>query len=397
MSTTSSAKKKKRIRIFLIILAVLVIARLLLPYFVLKYVNKTLANMDGYYGQVEDIDIALYRGAYRINDIYINKVNKAQKQTEFFKSEVVDLSVEWKALFKGELVGELEFINAKLAFTKDKAELGQVAKDTGDFRKLLKDFMPLRVNRVEVKESRIHYVDKTASPAIDVSMTETYILAQNLTNADHAENSLPSTIKATANAYEGQLEFNMKLNALAKQPKFDMDARLQNTNMVLLNDFFQAYGNFDINKGSFGLYTEFAAKDGGFTGYVKPIIKELDVRGPEDNNDTFLRKLWESVVGAVGVVFENRRYDQVATKVPIKGKFDNPDINTWEAVWELVRNAFIQALMPQIDQQINLSSVDEEVQKEERNLIQRIFTDKEKQERRREKREQRKEERKNEK
>lgn len=57
-----------------IILLVLVVAiRIALPYVVLRYTNKTLATMNGYTGHVEDIEIALLRGAYKIDSIYINK------------------------------------------------------------------------------------------------------------------------------------------------------------------------------------------------------------------------------------------------------------------------------------------------------------------------------------
>ena len=53
-----------------------------------------------------------------------------------------------------------------------------------------------------------------------------------------------------------------------------------------------------MNKGTLGLYTEFAAKDGKYKGYVKPIIKDLDVVGPEDKKDNFLQKTWETIIGA---------------------------------------------------------------------------------------------------
>jgi len=47
----------------MVIILVLVIFRILLRYILLHYANKTLANVPGYYGHVEDIDVSLYRGA----------------------------------------------------------------------------------------------------------------------------------------------------------------------------------------------------------------------------------------------------------------------------------------------------------------------------------------------
>lgn len=359
----------------MITLAVLVAIRIALPYIVLHLANKTLAEMDGYYGHVNDVDLHLYRGAYQLDSIYINKLDSATgDQTEFFSSRLVDLSIEWQALFKGRIVGEMEFRQPKLIFTKDKAELTDVAKDTNDFRKILKDFMPLKVNRFEVFDGSLHYVDETSDPKVDISLDSTHIAAYNLTNVEKSGHTLPSTIRATAYAYEGSLSFKMKLDPLAEDPTFDLEAEMEGLNLVLLNEYLKTYGDFDINKGTFGLYTEFAAKEGKFAGYVKPIIKDLDVLGPEDKEDKFFKKLWEGVVGAAGVIFKNPRKDQVATKVPIEGEFGNAGINTWEAVFELLKNAFIQALLPQIDQQVNIETVDEEVEEDKPGLLKRVFS-----------------------
>jgi len=98
-------QKRRRIRNILIaIVALLIIIRLILPYVVLKYVNNKLAGLEDYYGHVEDIDLSLYRGAYVIKDLKILKTEKVGKKIDsipFFKTPVIDLSVQWKALLKG--------------------------------------------------------------------------------------------------------------------------------------------------------------------------------------------------------------------------------------------------------------------------------------------------------
>ncbi|HYK44516.1 MAG TPA: DUF748 domain-containing protein [Parafilimonas sp.] len=372
----STRRKKylsKPLKILIVVIAVLVILRLLLPSIVLHYANKSLANLDGYYGHVDDIDISLYRGAYQINGMYLNHVDKRTgKQTDFFKVTTIDLSVEWSALFHGSLVGELEFESPQLIFTKNKTEISDVKKDTNDFRKILKDFMPLKVNRFEVNNGSIHYSDKTASPDVDVALTQTYILAQNLRNVEDTRTVLPSTVVAHANAYGGSMSLNMKLNLLAERATFDLNAEVKNTNLVSLNDFLKAYGGFDVNKGTFGLYTEFAAKNGKYKGYVKPVIKDLDVVGREDKGDSFFQKAYETLVGAAGKILENRKKEQVATKVPIEGEFGASHTNVVEAIFQLLKNAFIQALLPSVDNQININSVDQNAD-EHQSLLHKIF------------------------
>ncbi|HYJ62580.1 MAG TPA: DUF748 domain-containing protein, partial [Parafilimonas sp.] len=303
----------------------------------------------------------------------LNKVDDAtHKQTNFFKVNNIDLSVEWRALFHGRLVGELVFNSPKLIFTKDRTEISDVKKDTNDFRKVLKDFMPLKVNRFEVNNGSIHYVDAGAKPKVDISVEQAHILAENLKNVEDNKTELPSPITATGNVYGGTLSLNMKMDALAQKTRFDLNAEIKNANLVSLNDFLKAYGGFDVNKGTFGLYTEFAAKNGKYKGYVKPVIKDLDVVGPEDRKDKFFHKVWENIVGAAGEILNNPKKNQIATKIPIEGNLAGSNTDIIEMIWELLRNAFIQALMPSIDNQININSLNTSSD-DHKSLLQKIF------------------------
>ncbi|NIJ52781.1 DUF748 domain-containing protein [Dyadobacter arcticus] len=377
--TPHKRSRKRRIAIFFIaFIALIVVIRLILPYIVLHYANKSLANMNGYYGHIEDIDLASIRGAYQIDSIYLNKADTITgKQTPFFASSKIDLSVEWKALFKGTIVGELTFQEPFLLFTKDKVEPKEIVKDSADFRKVLDKFMPLNINRCEINNGKIQYNDFTSKPKVDIAMTNLHLLAQNLRNSYDSSAVLPASINATANVYEGTLRMDAKLNPLAENPTFDMSAELKNTNLVKLNDFFQAYAKIDVNKGSFGLYTEVAAKDNAFTGYVKPLIQDLDILGKEDRKDNIFRQMWEAVAGGVGELFENQRKDQVATKIPFKGRLDEPKTNIWLAITNILQNAFISALQPSIDNEISIASV-KSPKEEKKTFLQKVFSKDEK-------------------
>lgn len=356
------------------IVILIVVIRLILPYVVLHYANKTLANMKGYYGHIEDVDLAIIRGAYKVDSIYLNKSDTVSgKQTPFFSAPLIDLSIEWKALFKGSIVGEIKMDRPVLLFTKDKVEPKQVVRDSADFKKVLDGFMPLDINRFEITRGKIQYKDHTSVPKVDIEMNRLHLIAQNLRNSYDSSAVLPASVNATASVYDGTLRFDARLNPLENDPTFDMSTELKNTNLVKLNDFFQAYAKVDVNKGTFGLYSEVAAKDNQFAGYVKPLIKDLDILGKEDRKDNIFRKIWEGIAGGVGEIFENQKEDQVATKIPFKGNLDNPRTNVWFALGTILQNAFIQALQPSIDNEINIGSV--KVQKEEKKtFLQKIFS-----------------------
>ncbi len=55
--------------VFAAIAAVLVALHFTLPYLVRDYLNDKLADMGDYRGRITDVDLALWRGAYRINGL----------------------------------------------------------------------------------------------------------------------------------------------------------------------------------------------------------------------------------------------------------------------------------------------------------------------------------------
>lgn len=336
--------------------------------------------MDGYRGHIEDIDLALIRGAYKIDSIYIHQVDSMTgKETPFLAASLVDLSLEWKSLLKGSLVGKIIVDNPLVRFTKEKVEPKDVQKDSSDFRQVLDEFMPLEINRLELRNGKLQYIDNTSKPNVNISMTDVDVVALNLKNSYDSAAVLPASINAKATVYDGRLEIKMKLNPLAEVPTFDMNAEWKNTNLVKLNQFFQAYAKVDVNKGTFGLYAEVAAKEGSFTGYVKPLIEDIDVLGKEDRKDNILRKAWESISGTVTEIFENQSEETFASKIPLQGEIEDPKANIWFAIVQILRNAFINALQPAIDQQINLGTVDQQ-QQEKKGFLEKVFGGKDKDE-----------------
>src|SRR5688572_25844422 len=97
---------RRRTKVWLVLggLVVLLIgARLIAPYYIVRYVNQTLQGLDGYTGQVVDIDLGIIRGAYVIKGLEIEKTTK-KEPIPFVSIDRVDISVHWGALLKGSIV-----------------------------------------------------------------------------------------------------------------------------------------------------------------------------------------------------------------------------------------------------------------------------------------------------
>lgn len=368
MENTSHKKKhkKKRVRnIIIIVVVLLVVIRLILPYVVLKVVNKKLSEIDGYYGHVEDIDLAIIVGAYTIKDIKLEKTG-GEIPVPFFAANEIRLAVEWRAIFHGKIVGTITVEHPVLNFVKGPTEETSQTSIDKDWQDVVDELMPLKINSFEINNGEIHYQDFHSDPQVDVFAHDLHILATNLTNEKNDSILLPSTVVGSAVIYNGTAEFNMNLDALNKTPTFDMSAELKDLDLTEVNNFLKAYGNFDVQKGTFGVYMEAAAKDKKIDGYTKPIIKDLDVvNWKEEAEDPLPQKLWETVVGFGGWIFKNKPEDQVATKIEFSGNLDNPDVPVGVIVAEALRNAFIKAIQPTLENSINIKTVGEEKEKKD--------------------------------
>ncbi len=370
--------RRKRIPTFWKIVIGMVIfllaVRVALPYVILHFANENLENLDGYSGRIDDVDLALIKGEYLVKSFYVDKVDSAtQEQVPFIGIKKMGFSVDWNALLHGKIKGDIYVEDPMVRFTKEKAEPQEIQQDTTSFKQVMENFMPLQINRVEIRNGIVHYRDPTSEPMVDLHLSELDVTMENLSNVQDTA-ILPSTVRATANIYGGAFYLDIKLNLLKDDPTFDMTAELKETDLVQFNPYFEAYANFDVNEGSFGMFTEVAGKDGRYTGYVKPVIHNLDVVSKDETTTGVMRKLWEATVGAVGAILSNPKEDQIATKVPIEGEFENTTVSTWYAVALLLRNAFIQALLPAVDHEINLASVEDvDSQTDDLNFFQEAF------------------------
>ena len=73
------------------VVVLLVALHIALPYMVRDYLNEKLADMGDYRGQITDVDLALWRGAYKINGLKIVKVD-GKVPVPFVDAPLIDIS-----------------------------------------------------------------------------------------------------------------------------------------------------------------------------------------------------------------------------------------------------------------------------------------------------------------
>jgi hypothetical protein len=130
---------------------------------------------------------------------------------------------------------------------------------------------------------------------------------------------------------------------------FALDARVLGTQLTALNDVLRAHGRVDVSDGWLSVFSQLHVSDGQIRGYVKPLFREVEVHGAEDRNENIFQRLYEAIVEQLAKVLENESRDEVATVVNVSGPLQDPDLSTLQVIGNLLRNAFIQAILPGFD------------------------------------------------
>lgn len=189
-----SLLRSKLLWIAVVLLVALIVVRAMLPIWVRDYVNRKLSEIEDYRGRVVEVDIHLWRGAYSIHGVKIEKTT-GSAPVPFFSAPTVDMSVEWKALFQGALVGEIHFEQPQLNLINGARKATDQAPLDEPWGDKIRDLFPLKINRFTVRGGEIHYRDFNKKPAVDVEIDQLRMVATNLTNSSKLSETLNAEIE----------------------------------------------------------------------------------------------------------------------------------------------------------------------------------------------------------
>lgn len=340
-----------------ILVVVLVAARAALPYAVKDQVNRKLMALESYDGRVEDVDLALWRGAYRVDGIRIVKTGTEEAEP-FFDSERIDFSVEWPSLLRGRLVSECVMyspnVNLVQSESKEQSQLGTEV----NWADQLEALFPFRFNTIVVQDGSATFrapgigtKDALQASNIDGEIT-------NMTNVVESGKETFAGFKATAVVLgNGSAAVAGSANPLAPSPTFDVNLTVKGVHLPKVNPWLREYIKADAEAGDFELYTELAAADGKFRGYAKPIMKNVDIYRSGEPEENPFKRLWEGIVDFAAEVLEDQDSEQVAARIPFSGKIEDPEAGIFETVVSVLRNAFVSAFARSLEGSVSLRDV----------------------------------------
>ena len=145
----------------LLTLAIALLAlHIALPLLLRDYLNERLANMGDYRGQISDIDLALWRGAYQINGLNIVKLN-GQVPVPLLEAPVIDLAVSWRELWNNRsIVAEVAFERPQLTFVDGGNAANSQTGEGVDWRAQLRGLLPIHINEIRVIDGTLAFIRK---------------------------------------------------------------------------------------------------------------------------------------------------------------------------------------------------------------------------------------------
>jgi hypothetical protein len=229
---------------------------------------------------------------------------------------------------------------------KHVSEVKQAAKEVNN-----KPGLQLKVDKLAIEKSWLGYDDKTAKPPYTLFFTD---LSMTMTNFSNQFAQGTAVVHLTGKFMgSGDTIIAADFRPERQGPDFTLNVAIRDTDLTSLNDLFRNYGKLDIAGGLFSVFSQMSVKEGETHGYVKPLFTDLKVYSyKQDKNQSWVKQLYEMAVGAVSHLLRNSSTQKVATQVDISGKLDKPNVSDWQALVQVIRNAFIRAILPGFNEQV---------------------------------------------
>ncbi|MGE6792903.1 DUF748 domain-containing protein [Pseudomonas guineae] len=349
-------KKRYRLPVWtLLSLAIALVGlHIALPWLLRDYFNEQMANMGDYRGEISDIDLALWRGAYRVNGMSIVKLN-GKVPVPLLEAPVIELAVSWRALWETRsVVAEVTFERPQLTFVDGGNATDSQTGEGVNWRAQLKGLLPIHINEIRVQDGTLAFRNFNAKPPVELQASEINARLRNLSNVSVSDNPRPANLQATAKVFEqAPLQTTANFDPLGQLDDFDLRLRITDVQLKQLNSFTRAYADFDFAAGHGDFVMELDARQGKLKGYAKPLLRDMEVFDWQQDvaakDKNLLTGAWEALVGGGSWLLKNQRKDQFATRVEIDGDLNAYNISRWQAFKAILRNAFVRAFNNRFD------------------------------------------------
>ncbi len=292
------------------------------------------------------MDLSYFAPVASRANILVRKGTLSAKGNVEYAPRITEVNLE-NLDIKGADADYLHLPETVVAERRRVEEAGRAAKRLGN-----EPEAKVRAKVFTIKESTFGYVNKVAKPNYRVfidHMDATLNHFSNQSREGAATLELKGKFMGT-----GATRISGTFQPETKNADFTLNVTIENTDMVPMSDLFRSFGDFDIKRGLFSFYSELTIKNNRVYGYVKPLFKDMQVYDKRTTEQKgIFHKLYVGIVSGLSKLLENRSRKEVATKAAISGSLESPNTNIWEVIVNLIRNAFIESILPGFEQEVN--------------------------------------------
>lgn len=365
--------KRTWFKVIVVTVLLLIFARIGAPYAVQYYINQQINQTKGITGQVGDVDLHLYRGAYSVDDIEIYAVDDQSSPKPLLSVTTLDFSLAWSAILNGNLVTNMVFSQPKIVvYDKDTTtpEQNPQVKDERTWIGLANNLVVFSIDTLKIIDGKVSLVNQTKKGEIPTYIANINADIKNITNAQNLMKTLVTSVDVTGDLMgEATLTLVGKLDPFSEQANFDFNMEVQRFSVKQIQTVFNVYTPFDIEAGGIDGAMELAAKSNEVSGYAKAGVYDLSIfswrEDVEKDDDGLFTIIFEGGADLLSAILENDESQLVAARIPIEGTLDNTDISTFQAVVSILKNAFFDATKMQVDDIISYESVETSSSEEE--------------------------------
>jgi hypothetical protein len=356
---------RKGLRRTAIVIGALVVigvaARLAAPKVAEHYVNRQLADLGEYRGTVSGVELHLLAGGYVLRDVTIVEVGSAN-ETPFATIPAMDVTLQWRALFRGQAVGEVVMHEPVLNLVQGPSDEEQQLGAGVNWPQKIRDLSPFRLNVVEAQNGLVTFRAPGISTDDSLTMRDFQMRLRNLTNVQDVEEPAFAEIDVRGGMMgNAPVSLTGRIDPNETTPTFDVDFSLEGARLVDVNPWLREFLKVDAEMGVFSMYAELAAAEGRFEGYARPILEDPKFVDKNEDDEGPFRKAWEGLVNLAAKILENKEEEQVATQIPLRGEIEDPDVDILTTMVNLLRNAFVAAFSHSLEGSITLRDVASDV------------------------------------
>lgn len=308
-------------------------------------VRRSLEHMHGMRGTFSRMDLSVVHLSWALHDLDIEKRSPEGHRTPYFRAARVEIGLYWKELLRGHLVGAAELDHPKLSLVsatepRNEQEVGE-APELG---KKLQQLTPFRLDRVEVRDGELLWVDAHAPERPKLWLHGVEATLENFASRAAMARGEPSVLAASGTLQRtGQVSLFASADPLAKGLTFAGQARLRGLELTELGSLLAATQGITPRRGTLDLSAAFRAVDGRVTGGVRPIVKNADLQQAKPGLGARLKAfLADITIHLLSDRVPGR--NAVATTVPLHGDVRDANAQLWPTVLGVVRNAFVAGL-----------------------------------------------------